>query len=107
MRAIHKWVADHGDHLLFLYGQEDPWSDQRFTVGPGTRDSKIYTIAGGNHLSPYTDLPPAQAQAFAKALRTWAGLSSSKNSAKITGPADASADRGQTSFSALTSYLVA
>lgn len=87
MRAIHKWVAAHGDHLLFLYGQDDPWSDQRFTLGSGTRDSTIYTIKGGNHLSPYTALPTAEAQAFVTTLKTWAGLSSSRKSAKSTGRA--------------------
>ncbi len=87
MRAIHRWVATHGTNLLFLYGQFDPWSTQRFTLGPGTRGSAIYIIKGGNHLSPYTDLPPTQAAAFVKALKTWAGLSSTKKTAKSTGPA--------------------
>lgn len=87
MRAIHQWVATHGNNLLFLYGQFDPWSTQRFTLGPGTHGSAIYIIKGGNHLSPYTNLPPAQAQAFVTALRTWAGLSAAKNSVKSTGPA--------------------
>lgn len=87
MREIHQWVRAHGNRLLFTYGQFDPWSDQRFTLGPGSRDSAIYTIAGGNHLSPYTDLPAAQAKAFVTKLKTWAGLSSSKNSAKSTRPA--------------------
>jgi hypothetical protein len=74
MRAIHQWVLDHGSHLLFLYGQDDPWSDQRFTLGPGTSDSASFTIKGGNHLSPYTELPPAQQKTFTSMLRTWAGL---------------------------------
>jgi hypothetical protein len=95
MRAIHQWVAAHGNNLLFLYGQFDPWSSQRFTLGSGTHGSAIYIIKGGNHLSPYTDLPAAQAQAFVKALRTWAGLSPSENSSKSTGPAYAPPSRLQ------------
>ena len=59
MRAIHAWVLAHGRHLLFLYGQDDPWSAQQFVLGPGTRDSASFTIPGGNHVSPYTDLPAA------------------------------------------------
>src|SRR5262249_10516488 len=50
MRAIHRWVAAHANNLLFLYGQFDPWSSQRFTLGPGARGSAIYIIKGGNHL---------------------------------------------------------
>ena len=41
MRAVHQWVLAHGDHLLFLYGQYDPWSAQPFVLGPGTRDSAL------------------------------------------------------------------
>jgi hypothetical protein len=98
MRAVHAWVASHGDRLLFLYGQFDPWSTQRFTLGPGTRDSTIYTIKGGNHLSPYTDLPAAEAKAFVTTLKAWAGLSSAKNTAKSTGPAFAPPIRARLAF---------
>jgi hypothetical protein len=86
MRAVNQWVRSHGSHLLFLYGQDDPWSAQRFSLGPGTRDSAIFTIPGGNHLSPYTDLPPAQQKAFVKMLRTWAGLPASGGVQEATGP---------------------
>lgn len=86
MRAVHQWVRAHGSHLLFLYGQYDPWSAQRFTLGSGTADSAVYTIAGGNHLSPYTDLPAAQEQAFVAALRNWAGLGPADRPAKTARP---------------------
>ena len=86
MRAVHQWVRTHGSHLLFLYGQYDPWSAQPFTLGPGTRDSASYTIPGGNHVSPYTDLPAAQEQAFVETIRTWAGLPASTGPAETTGP---------------------
>ena len=74
MRAVHSWVANHGSHLLFLYGQDDPWSAQPFVLGSGAIDSTIYTIAGGNHVSPYSELPTAQESTFVETLRTWAGL---------------------------------
>lgn len=77
MRAVHQWVLTRGSHLLFLYGQEDPWSAERFILGSGTRDSASFTIPGGNHVSPYTDLPAAQRKALVRVLRTWAGLPSS------------------------------
>jgi hypothetical protein len=77
MRAVNRWVLTHGNHLLFLYGQDDPWSAERFFLGPGTRDSAIFTIPGGDHVSPYTDLPPAQQKIFVKMICTWAGLSAS------------------------------
>jgi hypothetical protein len=85
MRAVHRWVLTHGNHLLFLYGQEDPWSAERFYLGPGTRDSAIFTIAGGNHVSPYTDLPAAQQKVFVEMLQAWAGLPATGIPAETTG----------------------
>jgi hypothetical protein len=89
MRAVHQWVLTHGNHLLFLYGQQDPWSAQRFYLGPGARDSAIFTVAGGNHLSPYTDLPAAQQKAFVKMISTWAGVPVSGRLARASGAAPA------------------
>jgi hypothetical protein len=86
MRAVHQWVRAHGSRMIFLYGQDDPWTAQPFSIGPGTRDSAIFTIRGGNHVSPYTDLPSAQQKAFVEMLRTWAGLPASGSPAETTGP---------------------
>jgi hypothetical protein len=85
MRAVHQWVLTHGNRLLFLYGGDDPWSAERFSLGPGTRDSAIFTIPGGDHISPYTDLSPAQQKAFVEMIRTWAGLPASGGQAQTTG----------------------
>lgn len=75
MRAVHQWVHQHGSNILFLYGQDDPWSAEKFSLGSGATGSRIFTIAGGNHVSPYTDLPPAQLKVFVSTLRRWAGVS--------------------------------
>lgn len=85
MQAVRQWVRTRGSHLLFLYGQDDPFSAQRFVLGPGTTDSAIFTIPGGNHVSTYTDLPPAQQKVFVEILRTWAGLPASAGPAGQTG----------------------
>ncbi|MGW4985659.1 hypothetical protein ACWERA_58320, partial [Streptomyces mirabilis] len=29
----------HADHMLFVYGQNDPWGAERFRLGKGARDS--------------------------------------------------------------------
>jgi hypothetical protein len=86
MPAINKWVRTHGSHLILLYGQDDPWSATPFTFGPGTSASATFTIAGGNHLSPYTDLPKAQQKTIVEMLRTWAGLPASGGPVETAGP---------------------
>jgi hypothetical protein len=89
MRAVHQWVRTHGSNLLFLYGQQDPWSAERFYLGPGTSDSATFTVAGGNHLSPYTDLPAAQQKTFVNMIQAWAGLPATGSPAATAGTAPA------------------
>jgi hypothetical protein len=74
MQAVHRWVKVHGNRLLFLYGQLDPFSAERFELGSGTSDSAIYVIANGAHTTPYTALPAQQRTAFVQTLQRWAGV---------------------------------
>ena len=107
MRAIHKWVADHGSRLLFLYGQDDPWSTQRFTLGAGTRDSVSYTIKGGNHLSPYTDFACGQGASLCHDAEDLGRAFSLQKHSEVNRSGLCSPGQAQAGFSALTSYLVA
>jgi hypothetical protein len=74
MRAVHSWVKAHGNRLLFLYGQLDPFSAERFQLGPDTSESAIYVIANGAHTTPYTALPAVQRTSFVHTLQRWAGV---------------------------------
>jgi hypothetical protein len=74
MRAVRRWVKTHGNRLLFLYGQLDPFSAERFELGPGTSASAIYVIANGAHTTPYTALPAVQRTSFVHTLQRWAGV---------------------------------
>jgi hypothetical protein len=73
MIDIDLWVRLQGSELMFIYGENDPWSVEPFHLGPGTRDSYVYVQPGGNHFARITRLPP-EAQAAARAtLARWAG----------------------------------
>jgi hypothetical protein len=86
MRTVHQWFLTRGSHLLLTYGQDDPWSAQRFYLGSGTTDSAIFTIKGGNHVTPFTALPPVQQKTFVDMLRTWAGLSDATGPVQTASP---------------------
>ncbi|WP_329465081.1 S28 family serine protease [Streptomyces sp. NBC_01431] len=74
MADVDHWVRHSADHMLYVYGQNDPWGAERFSFGAGARDSHVYTVAGGNHGSKVSMLTaPEKAQATASILR-WAGL---------------------------------
>jgi hypothetical protein len=76
MPDIDRWVRNSASHMLFLYGQNDPWGAEPFRVGPGARDSKVFVSPGLNHSGRLiATLPAAQkAEATADVLR-WAGVS--------------------------------
>jgi hypothetical protein len=75
MIDVDLWVKWQGRQLLFVYGELDPWSAEPFNLGPGTRDSFKYVVAGRSHSVGIGALPPDQhAEAVAAVLR-WAGLS--------------------------------
>jgi PS-10 peptidase S37 len=68
------WVRLQGEHLMFVYGETDPWGAERYTLGPGSRDAAVYTVAGGSHLAEISDLPFDQRFEAVSRLRKWAGL---------------------------------
>lgn len=74
MPDIDSWVRYQGQRLLYVYGQNDPWSAEPFRLGPGTRDSYIYYVAGGNHGSRINMLPAAEAAAATATIQRWAGV---------------------------------
>ena len=59
----------------------------------GTRKSAIFTIAGGNHVSPYTDLPAAQQKIFVQMIDSWVTVQASPGKAGPAGPAQSSVPR--------------
>lgn len=74
MRDIDRWVRVNGEGLLFVYGENDPWSAEPFTLGRGTRDSASYYQADGNHGSNIAGLDAADEAAAIQRLARWAGV---------------------------------
>jgi hypothetical protein len=83
MDDIDHWVRTKATHMMFLYGQNDPWGAEPFRLGPGSRDSKVFVSPGLNHSGRLiATLPAAQkAEATADLLR-WAGVSTPQQQAK-------------------------
>lgn len=75
MRDIDSWVRYQGSRLLFVNGQNDPWSAEPFRLGPGTRDSLSFSVPGGNHGSNIAKLPEKDRQAATATVQRWAGVS--------------------------------
>jgi hypothetical protein len=73
MRDIDDFVEHRGSHLLFIYGEWDPWTGGKFALGNAV-DSALLIQPQGTHASWITDLELSDRQeAFAK-LEAWTGV---------------------------------
>ncbi|TCO46790.1 PS-10 peptidase S37 [Kribbella antiqua] len=75
MKDIDQWVKTSATRMLFVYGENDPWSAEKFAPGPGTRDSHWYTVPAGNHNAAIAGLPAPQRTEATTLLRAWMGVS--------------------------------
>ncbi len=73
MHDIDNFVQTSGDRLLFVYGQWDPWSGGKFTLGNAT-DSLELVQAMGTHGSKITHLAAADEQTAFDELLAWTGV---------------------------------
>jgi hypothetical protein len=73
MDDVASWVKSQGSHLLFIYGEYDPWSAGAFDLGNAT-DSLKLVVAMGNHGSTISRLAGADQVTAENALRRWAGV---------------------------------
>ncbi|MEV0590319.1 S28 family serine protease [Nonomuraea cavernae] len=72
MLDVDHWVSKQSSRMMFVYGQNDPWSAERFT--PSRNDSYLYVAPGANHGANISRLPEAERQAATDTLLRWAGV---------------------------------
>ncbi|MFE1956043.1 S28 family serine protease [Streptomyces sp. NPDC059524] len=71
IKGVDKWVRNDSRRMLFVYGQNDPWSAEQFT--PSAHDSYKYVVPGSNHGARISALPADQRDAATATIRRWAG----------------------------------
>jgi hypothetical protein len=72
MRDIQAWVSGSAERIIFIYGENDPWTAGAFDVPPAAqaRDNHVYTVPAGNHGSRLAQLPePQRSEAYALLAR--------------------------------------
>jgi hypothetical protein len=72
MIDIDRWVTKSSSQMLFIYGSNDPWSQEVFH--PSKNDSFSYLAPGSNHGANISRLTPADGAAATATLRRWAGV---------------------------------
>jgi PS-10 peptidase S37 len=79
MKDVDAWVRGHAAQMLFVNGQNDPWSAEPFTVGKGTDDAHVYKAPGANHGANIAKLGAEDKAAATRALLKWAGVEPAKS----------------------------
>ncbi|MET9682945.1 S28 family serine protease [Streptomyces coeruleorubidus] len=77
MRDVDTWVRHNACHMLFVNGQNDPWSAEPFRLGKGAKDSYVFTAPGMNHGANVAGLVPEQKDLATARILDWAGVASS------------------------------
>jgi hypothetical protein len=73
MLDVASWVATEGERLLFVYGENDPWSAGAFELGEAA-DSYVFTVPSGTHGSLIEDLSVADRGQAETVLERWFGV---------------------------------
>lgn len=72
MPDIIDWVTHSSTHIMFIYGENDPWTAGAATLGTG--DNVKYIAPSGNHLSTIARLNDADRNGAAAKLSQWLGI---------------------------------
>ncbi|MFF0592480.1 S28 family serine protease [Streptomyces antibioticus] len=75
MRDVDTWVKHNARHMLFVYGQNDPWGAEPFRLGKGAKDSYVFTAPGMNHGANVAGLVADQKELATARILEWAGVS--------------------------------
>jgi hypothetical protein len=70
--GVDKWVRTRGERMMFVYGQNDPWSAEKFT--PSGHDSYRYVVPGSNHGASIAKLPADEQAKAVATVKRWAGV---------------------------------
>ncbi|MFP1627031.1 S28 family serine protease [Streptomyces sp. 5K101] len=74
MRDVDSWVRHNATRMMFVNGQNDPWSAEPFRLGHGARDSYVYTAPGANHGASVARLAADEKAKATAAILRWAGV---------------------------------
>ncbi|RKT80077.1 PS-10 peptidase S37 [Terracoccus luteus] len=86
MPDVDRWASHRSTQMLYVYGENDPWSAEPFDCGPAAsaarRDCFRFYVPGGNHGSSISQLPEAERAVAVQQVREWAGVATADASAR-------------------------
>ncbi len=72
-KKLKKFFAGYPQHMIYIYGEDDPWGATAAEIKPGSNSLKLVK-AGGTHGSDIAGLDPQQHKLVIEALENWLGI---------------------------------
>jgi hypothetical protein len=69
-RKVQEWLDKSADDMVFIYGQNDPWTATGY-VPSGANNLYRYVIEGGNHTSRIAHLKPEELDQIKDSISVW------------------------------------
>jgi hypothetical protein len=77
MYNIYTWLRDHGNNIIYIYGETDLWGATAIELSGRTNAIKIVK-PGGSHRTRIGNLPPGELNRVYSALEEWLGVKISR-----------------------------
>jgi len=74
MKKVDRYLKKHGDNMIFIYGEYDPWSSTAFVPVEGKTNTMIIVKPGGSHTTRINNLPGDQKTQVLDSLEKWLGV---------------------------------
>lgn len=71
---LHDFVHNHGDQILYIYGELDTWTATGVTEIKGDADALVMILKGGYHGSRITAFPEDEQEKIYTTLTRWLGF---------------------------------
>jgi len=70
MHDVHDWLKKHGNRMMYIYGEQDPWSATAFTPSEKT-DAYKFVNPGGSHRTRIRSFPLTMQDSIYTVLEKW------------------------------------
>ena len=71
MRDVNEFLQNKGNHIIYIYGENDPWSASAEQLIPGRTDALKMVKKGGNHKTRIKDFDTEDKDKIYKKLGEW------------------------------------
>ncbi|MDX9852550.1 MAG: S28 family serine protease [Tenuifilaceae bacterium] len=88
MLNIDRWLKERGNNMLYIYGQNDPWSATSVVTGSATNAVKMVN-PGGDHTTRIKSFPAPMRDSIVHTLERWLDLQIERPSSGGGNPKDA------------------